>query len=351
LILKKLLNMTKFKQNLSDLFKRNPLSAFFILAIVIMFGSLFPAIYLVPGNTTIGQIIGYNLARIGVYSPVVAGFIVIRLINKHESKVAFYRRPKVFIPAWIIAVIIQVADLKLTAPPEVKLVSLIMIAAPVSLLPAWIIVSASCGSKSIREYLYSLIKPQGKKIYYLIALLTFPIVHVTGFMITNAINGQPLFPDIRQVWNQSGTVIITFFSVIFFAGGINEESGWRGFAQKRLQARYSPLVTVFVLWLFMVLWHIPNDLIQYQNGGYLTVRILLYPLIIILFSWTYNRTGGSILAVAIFHASMNSMNPLMGLFPITTAGNILIIILALGAVVSDRMWRRLPSEHPVVYKE
>lgn len=338
-------------QNLNDLVKGKPVEAFFIIATLIMFGLLFPAIYLVPGNTTIGQILGYYMARVAVYSPVMAGFIVTRLINKHEQTVPFYRRPKIFLPAWIIAVVIQVADLKLTAPPQVKLVSLAVIAAPVSLLPAWIIVSASGGSRSIREYLSSLIKPRGRKIYYLIALLTFPLVHVTGFMITNAINGQPLLLDIRQVWNQTGTIVITFLSVIFFAGGINEESGWRGFAQKRLQAGYSPLVAVFVLWIFMVLWHIPNDLIQYQNGGYLTVRILLYPLIIILFSWIYNRTGGSILAVAIFHASMNSMNPLMGLLPVTTAGNILIIILALVAVVSDRMWRRLPSEHPAVFKE
>ena len=135
----------------------------------------------------------------------------------------------------------------------------------------------------------------------------------------------------------------TFFSVLLYSGGINEEAGWRGFAQKRMQARYSPLVTSLVLWVLMVVWHIPNDIVQYQNGGYLLVRIALYPFITILFTWVYNRTNGSILAPAIFHASMNFINPLMGVFPITTAGNILLIGFAVIAVVSDRMWRRLPG--------
>jgi membrane protease YdiL (CAAX protease family) len=101
----------------------------------------------------------------------------------------------------------------------------------------------------------------------------------------------------------------------------------------------------------MVIWHIPNDLLQYQQGGYLMIRIVLYAFITILFTWIYNRTNGSILAVVIFHASMNSMNPLMGIFPITTAGNVILIGFAILVIVWDRMWRRLPNDHPAVYQE
>jgi membrane protease YdiL (CAAX protease family) len=101
----------------------------------------------------------------------------------------------------------------------------------------------------------------------------------------------------------------------------------------------------------MVIWHIPNDIIQYQDGGYLLVRIGLYPFITILFAWIYNRTNGSILAPAIFHASMNSMNPLMGIFPMTLLGNILLVGFAIFAFLSDRMWRKLPKNHPAVYQD
>lgn len=69
-----------------------------------------------------------------------------------------------------------------------------------------------------------------------------------------------------------------------------------------------------------------------------------------MFSWIYNRTNGSILPVAIFHASMNSMNPLMDIYPITKAGNIMLFGLAIIAPISDRIWQKLPKNHPAVYQ-
>ena len=133
-------------------------------------------------------------------------------------------------------------------------------------------------------------------------------------------------------------------------GGVNEEGGWRGFAQQRLQARSSPLVANLLLWVYLVVWHIPNDIIQYSGGGYQLIRIGLYPFITILIGWVYNRTRGSILAPALFHASMNSMNTLVNVLPMTNSGNILLVLFAGFAILFDHMWKKLPSDHPVVYQ-
>jgi len=199
--------------------------------------------------------------------------------------------------------------------------------------------------------LATLIRPRGSIVYYLVALLAFPFIHIVGTGITNVLSGNGWFPQVSQGSDLALTLFITFFSVLFFSGGINEESGWRGFAQRRLQANHSPLVANLIVWIMMLVWHIPNDIVQYRQGGYLLVRIVLYPFIAILFGWIYNRTKGSILAPAIFHASMNSMNPLMGIFPITTAGNILLVGLAMIAVTTDRMLRKLPRDHPATYQK
>jgi len=48
---------------------------------------------------------------------------------------------------------------------------------------------------------------------------------------------------------------------------------------------------------------------------------------------------------------MNSMNPLMGIFPITAVGNILLACFAAGVVVFDRIWRRFPENRPAAYRE
>ena len=104
------------------------------------------------------------------------------------------------------------------------------------------------------------------------------------------------------------------------------------------------MIANLLLWAYLVVWHIPNDIIQYREGGYLLVRIGLYPFITLLFGWIYNRTRGSILAPALFHASMNSMNTLQTAIPGTDAGSVLLVLFAVFAVLIDRMWKKLPSK-------
>jgi len=336
---------------LDNWIRRHPIKAFFLLGIAICFGTLFPAVLIIPQEGMSGQILSFYLARIGVYSPVLAGMFVARVIQPGRQRVSLARRLLVFLPAWFIAEIIHTASLGLTVQPGTSQIALIVLSLPVALLPALVISLAFSGPEGIKQMLATLVRPKGSIVYYLAALLTFPVMQIVGTGITNILNGNAWFPQASQGADLGFTIFITFFSVLLFSGGINEESGWRGFAQRRLQAKHSPLVANLILWFLMVIWHIPNDIVQYRHGGYILVRIALYPFITILFGWVYNRTKGSILAPAIFHASMNSMNPLMGVFPITPAGNILLVSLAMVAVVSDRMWHRLPEHHPAVYQD
>ena len=45
-------------------------------------------------------------------------------------------------------------------------------------------------------------------------------------------------------------ISLTFLHGFFYAGGINEESGWRGFALPRLQKNYCPLIASAIVWFF-----------------------------------------------------------------------------------------------------
>jgi membrane protease YdiL (CAAX protease family) len=342
---------TSVNQRISEWIRRYPIEAFFLLGIAICYVTLFPAILIIPQETTLGQVFALFLGRIGVYSPVLAGIFVSRILRPARQQTSLSRRLLVFLPAWFIAAIIHTASLNLEAEPGTPIIALIAVSLPVALLPAFVITLAFSGTDGVKQMLSTLVKPKGSIAYYLVALLAFPAIHVVGTGITNVLNGDRWFPHIFHGSDLALTVLITFFSVLFFSGGINEESGWRGFAQPRLQAKYSPLIANLFLWVLLVIWHIPNDIVQYQDGGYLLVRIGLYPFITILLGWIYNRTKGSILAPAIFHASMNSMNPLVQAFPITIAGSILLVGSAVAVVIWDRMWRRLPEDHPAVFQD
>jgi uncharacterized protein len=335
---------------ITDWIKHHQVAAFFLLGIVICFATLFPVVLIIPQKDTSGQLLSFYLARIGVYSPVLAGMFIARVIQPGRQQVPFARRLLIFLPAWFIAEIIQVASIRLTSAPGASTVALAILSLPAALLPTIVISSAYSGTDGVKQMLATLVRPRGSIVYYLAALLTFPVIHIVGVGITNVLKGKAWFPPFFHGADLAYTIFVTFFSVFLFSGGINEESGWRGFAQKRLQAKYSPLVANIILWLMMFIWHIPNDMMEYRQGNYILIRIVLYPFITILFGWIYNRTKGSILAPVIFHASMNSTNPLMEIFPMTTAGNILLVGLAAVVIVYDRMWKKLPADHPAVYQ-
>jgi membrane protease YdiL (CAAX protease family) len=75
-------------------------------------------------------------------------------------------------------------------------------------------------------------------------------------------------------------------------------------------------------------------------------RMVFNLLASVLFAWVYNRTQGSIMVPAMFHASMNTAGTFI---PVTIAFIAPLLIIVVFAVVHDRMWRRLPQGSPVVH--
>jgi CAAX protease family protein len=333
--------------------KTHPIPSFFILALGLMDILLFPVLYLYTrglATTPIIQILILYISRLAEYSPILAGMLVTRWIFPIRSPASARNRWFTFGIVWLIALVISTLDLWRNNPdPTVGWVPMLIISIPIAILPAYVISSAFSRLTSLREYLSTLVRPRGNLIWYLIALFTFPLLEVLGVAVAQLLDGEPLFSGIHLDSDVLLATMIAFASVLFYSGGINEEGGWRGFAQRRLQSKYSPLVANLLLWMYLVLWHIPNDIVQYRDGGYLIVRIGLYPFITILFGWVYNRTHGSILAPVLFHASMNSMNILQYAFPEQGVSNVLLILLAIFAIFYDRMWKRLPIDNSEVF--
>jgi membrane protease YdiL (CAAX protease family) len=213
------------------------------------------------------------------------------------------------------------------------------------MLPAFVVSRAFSRVASMRRYLSTLLRPRGRIGWYLLALLGFPAIHLLGNAIARLI-GRASPPSDGAGLELIAFAVLEFLSVLFFSGGINEESGWRGFALPRLQAVHAPLVANLILWFFWAAWHLPIDLVEFSREWHVINRLVLLPFVTILFGWVYNRTQGGILAPALFHASMNSLNVLMDVFPVTTAGGALLVALGLLAIVYDRMWERPPADTP-----
>ena len=98
--------------------------------------------------------------------------------------------------------------------------------------------------------------------------------------------------------------------ILFLGAGLGEELGWRGFALPRLQSRMNALRASLVLGAFWGAWHFPN---LWWPGEDPWIRAYQYPRIFlgsiavaVIYTWVYNSTKGSLLVVAVIHASNNA---------------------------------------------
>ena len=106
-------------------------------------------------------------------------------------------------------------------------------------------------------------------------------------------------------WGLPAVVLLT---LLF--NGFGEETGWRGFALVPLQRRFGPVGGTVVLGLLWAAWHIPTFFVVE------TYRAMTVPMLVggfglgicagaLVLSRIAQRTNGSILAPAVWHATYN----------------------------------------------
>ncbi|WP_017577126.1 CPBP family intramembrane glutamic endopeptidase [Nocardiopsis kunsanensis] len=127
------------------------------------------------------------------------------------------------------------------------------------------------------------------------------------------------------------------FLVIALAGGGNEELGWRGFAQPRLQGALSPLGANVVLGIIWAVWHAPlfvlAGTIQSQMS-FPAYTVLCVGLTIVL-AHVFNSARGGVLAAVLVHAGVNVVSGLKAVVVHDPAGitEVALVLLAAGVLV------------------
>ena len=106
---------------------------------------------------------------------------------------------------------------------------------------------------------------------------------------------------------QFGPLAFLVYNVLTF--GFGEEVGWRGFALPRLQARHSALGATLLLTVGWAVWHVPLFLYRpgYAGMGAAAIAGWFLSLLTgaVLLTWLYNESEGSLLVVALFHATVD----------------------------------------------
>ena len=134
---------------------------------------------------------------------------------------------------------------------------------------------------------------------------------------------------------------------LFFLGGpLQEEFGWRGTLQSRLQDRFNPLVASIITGTVWGFWHLPLFYMPREDMYYqrpLWGLVLSTILVSILITALYNRTGSSIFMALLMHTSFNWSHYAFPTLRSDPAGLLYFALLGLAAawfIWRQRMWEK-----------
>ncbi|MFC1936297.1 CPBP family intramembrane glutamic endopeptidase [Chloroflexota bacterium] len=334
-------------KKITDWIKEHQIYAFFIITFLITWGLGYSYIAVLRQ----GNFLLISLASIATCGPALAGIIISAVTNTERKLRGTGTLWFVFFAALGVATLVVLANQEYinrspVSPPFV--LAALMIAAPV----AYVISMAYSRVPAVRTYLSSLAKPRGAVGWYLFALLFIPALALLSVVVSGWLGRQPAVPTSLPVTGLPllGLIAIKFLYQMFFFNTTGEEVGWRGFAWPRLQAHLSPLIASLILTFFWAIWHL---FLWYAEGQaifsgqyWLETFINLIPASLLI-GWVYNRSKGSILAAGITHAAANTTFAFfINLdWPVYT---VMMYIFSLVIVMIDKMWQKLPTDHPAV---
>jgi membrane protease YdiL (CAAX protease family) len=333
---------------LADWIRCHQVAAFYLIAFAITWGLGFSYSGLLKRN----QYLLLPLVVIMACGPALAGITVSAIINirpKQGTRRAFWIA---FAIALLASAIVWLVDgvFYEHVPFSPSLAGLIL----VSVVPVAFVISAAYSRiPAVRSCLSSLLRLRGVWGWALLGLAGTTAVVVLSIPIGSLLNGKPIstnrFPEASLVL--LGLVPVKFFKQLFFFNATGEEVGWRGFVLPRLQARTSPLIAALVIGVFWTVWHFFGW--QAEGKAVLTLNYwaMMFPghmLFSVLTVWIYNRAGGSILVAGVTHAALNTAQAFI---PNDIWGMIVVmLVIALVLIRVDRMWKKLPPDHPAVGK-
>ena len=132
-------------------------------------------------------------------------------------------------------------------------------------------------------------------IRWMIPAITIPFLLIAGSSMVLSFFNVEFVP-----WTGS----FSFYTISFIAmliGSTAEEIGWRGFLLPNLQKKHSPFVSSIIVGILWGVWHL-----NFTGGitGFLLYTITIIEMSILM-TWLYNRTGGSLILMSLWHLTFN----------------------------------------------
>jgi uncharacterized protein len=176
---------------------------------------------------------------------------------------------------------------------------------------AFLVTAALSGSAGVVDLRRLSVRWRVPVRWYLIALLSVP---VGATLISEVIFGPQTLATPSGGWSRALAEVAAVFVLQLVLFQLAEEIGFTGFLQDHWQDRYHPMKLTLYVALLWAVWHLPD---HFAEEGWGVEALISAPVVFAIevvslffaraiFVWFYNRTGSSVLLVAIFHASFDA---------------------------------------------
>jgi membrane protease YdiL (CAAX protease family) len=214
--------------------------------------------------------------------------------------------------------------LPLTVPGYLLIFPLGYTPAAAALLVTWL----TDGRAGLREVAGMLLRWRIPVRYYVAVVAGPPAVFLLGLGLGAAV-GLPL-GEFGPAWLISAAYVV---NLVLVAAVNGEEIAWRGVLLPMLQARTTALRASMLTGVIEALFHLPLFLTpgtpqsRIPFHGFLVFSVALA----VLFTFVFNATGGSLLAVTVLHGGINASTNVL---PVPSSGPVFWLIVILTAALA-----------------
>jgi membrane protease YdiL (CAAX protease family) len=175
-------------------------------------------------------------------------------------------------------------------------------------LAAVIVLALTTGKTGVKDLLRRIVLWRVGLRWYAVALL-LPVALALAAVYLNVLLGASA-PSLEELGSWP-SLLVLFPLTLLIGGPLGEEPGWRGYALPRLQTGRSALTASLILGALIALWHLPLLLTSEEPvpAGAFFPEIIAGMIVV---SWVYNNTQGSVLLAALIHTSHNAIEGFFG---------------------------------------
>jgi membrane protease YdiL (CAAX protease family) len=230
------------------------------------------------------------------------------------------------------------------------------------LIAAFVVTLAGEGSAGARSLLVRMVRLPRASIGVWLAIASPALFFVAALLVGTALGAPaPRWADFGLFNGVPHVGPVGVALVLVGWNGFGEEVGWRGFALPHLQQRRSPLAAALLLGLLWAAWHVPMFFVvdTYRGLGPAMLAVLFTLGIVsgsVVLAWIYNRSGGSILAVALWHGTYNLFSGTVaarGIIAAVVSTGVMVWASVLVALELHTRWRHrssvLAPHRPIVF--